>query len=224
MEMNRAKLRADQPQLSCGAAADRLLALDEMMRAVQAGEPRAYTALIRQVTPLLRQVARNRGVAPAELDDVVQEALLALHRCRENYDPARPFLPWLVGIAQHCARDRWRRKMRENRRILAIRALHQAWGEGGSDGGLSGGLLADSLGAMIARLPPAQREAVEIVAIGEMDLRAASEATGRSVGAIKVNLHRAREALHQRLMASGDVAASSRNRSRPCLELVPSGE
>lgn len=218
MEMDRAKLRPAEPRLSRTAAQERAQALDELMRAVQAGIPRAYATLVRQVTPLLRQVARNRGVPPADLDDVVQEALLALHRCRENYDPARPFLPWLIGIAQHCARDRWRRSMREDRRLLAVRALHQAWGPGGPDGVLSGGLLADSLAALIATLPPAQREAIQVVAIGEMDLRAAAEATGRSVGAIKVNLHRARETLHARLEASGDVSATSRNRARSCPE------
>lgn len=218
MEMDRAKLRPAEPRLSRTAAQDRAELLDELMRAVQAGEPRAYPALVRQVTPLLRQVARNRGVPPADLDDVVQEALLALHRCRSNYDPARPFLPWLIGIAQHCARDRWRRSMREDRRMLAVRALHQAWGPGGPDALLSGGLLADSLAALIAGLPPAQREAIEVVAIGEMDLRSAAEATGRSVGALKVNLHRAREALHTRLEASGDVTGRSRNRARTCLE------
>ncbi len=225
MEMDRAKLRPAEPRLSRTAAQDRAQALDELMRSVQAGIPRAYATLVRQITPLLRQVARNRGVPPADLDDVVQEALLALHRCRENYDPARPFLPWVVGIAQHCARDRWRRSMREDRRLLAVRALHQAWGPasetgGGPDGVLSGGLLADSLAALIATLPPAQREAIEVVAIGEMDLRSAAEATGRSVGAIKVNLHRAREALHQRLEAAGDVTGTSRNRARSCPEPV----
>lgn len=218
MEMDRAKLRPSEPRLSRTAAQDRAQALDALMRAVQAGEPRAYATLVRQITPLLRQVARNRGVPPSELDDVVQEALLALHRCQANYDPTRPFVPWLIGIAQHCARDRWRRSMREDRRLLAIRALHMAWGSNGPDALLSGGLLADSLGALIATLPPAQREAIEVVAIGEMDLRAASEATGRSVGALKVNLHRAREALHARLDAAGDVTETSRNRSRTCPE------
>ena len=214
MELDRAKLRPAEPQVSRTAAAARAQALDALMRAVQAGELRAYEALVRQVTPLLRQVSRNRGVPPAELDDVVQEALLALHRCQGNYDPTRPFLPWLIGITQHCARDRRRRSMREDRRLLAVRVLHQAWGTGGADGLLSGGLLADSLGALIATLPPAQREAIEIVAIGEMDLRAAAEATGRSVGAIKVNLHRAREALHHKLALGGDAAPRATDATR----------
>lgn len=212
MELHRAKLCPAPERMSRAAAPDRLPALDELMGAIRAGEQGAYAALVRRVTPLLRQVARNRGVATADLDDVVQEALLALHRSRENYDPARPFLPWLVGITQHCAKDRRRRDMREDRRRLALRVLHRAWEDEGTDGGAIGGLLADSLGAFIAGLPPAQREAIELVAIAQMDFRTASEATGRSVGAIKVNLHRAREALHQRLAACGDVTRTPRNR------------
>ncbi|MBS7791641.1 RNA polymerase sigma factor [Roseococcus sp. SDR] len=188
------------------------------MADIKAGETQAYAELVRRVTPLLRQVARNRGVAAADLDDVVQDTLLALYCSRENYDPARPFLPWLIGITRHCAKDRWRRDMREDRRRLAWRTHSLAWQSAGADGGVTGGLLADSLGVFIALLPPAQRQVIELVAIGGMDLRAAAEATGRTVGAIKVNLHRAREALHQRLEACGDVTRPPRNRPASHLE------
>lgn len=217
MELHRAKLCASRTRVGRLPDADHARPLEAVMAAIQAGEERAFAELAHRVTPLLLQVIRRRGVAAADLDDVVQEALLALHRSRNNYDPARPFLPWLVGIAQHCAKDRWRREMREDRRRLAFRAEHRIWEEHAAPHGGTGGLLADSLHSLIAALPPAQREVIRLVAIGGMDLRAASAATGRTVGAIKVNLHRAREALHQRLAETGEVTAARRNRpaSRP---------
>ena len=52
---------------------------------------------------------------------------------------------------------------------------------------------------MIAQLPPGQREALELVKVKEMSLVEASEASGQSVGALKVSVHRAIKAL--RLLA-----------------------
>jgi RNA polymerase sigma-70 factor (ECF subfamily) len=179
---------------------------DEAMRGVQSGDARAYDGLLRGITPFLRQVTRRRGVPPGELDDVVQETLLALHRCRHHYDPARPFLPWLAGIAQHCAQDRRRRRQREERRVTAMQALHQAWGPAmATEDAVAGGLLAATLERLILALPEAQREAIQCVALAEMDLREAAELTGRSTGAVKVNLHRARRALRGRVL-EGDAA------------------
>lgn len=221
MELDRAKLRPAPGRMSRATAPDGAQELDALMGAIQAGERHAYAALVGRITPLLRQVARNRGVAAADLDDVVQETLLALHRSKDSYDPARPVLPWLVGITRHCVRDRWRQDMREGRRRLALRTLHCAWAAESADGGANVGLLAESLSSFIAALPPAQREAIELVAIARMDLRAASEATGRSAGAIKVNLHRAREALHQRLTAGGDDARPRRSGTSPRPGPVP---
>ena len=37
---------------------------------------------------------------PADADDVLQEANLVLWRKAADYDPARPFLPWAMRIAQ----------------------------------------------------------------------------------------------------------------------------
>jgi RNA polymerase sigma-70 factor (ECF subfamily) len=218
MELHRAKLCQARERLSRVPSHDPSRRLEELMAAIKAGELQAYADLVRRVTPLLLQVARKRGIAASDLDDVVQETLLALYCSRANYDPSRPFLPWLVGITRHCAKDRWRRDMREDRRRLAYRAQNEAWLSEGADGGATGGLLADALGGFIARLPPAQRQVIELVAIGGMDLRVAAEVTGRSVGAVKVNLHRARETLHQRLEACGDATRPRRNRPASCLE------
>ena len=56
-----------------------------------------------------------------------------------------------------------------------------------------------SLREAISRLPPGQREAVEQMGLQERSLAEASAATGRSPGALKVNLHRALKALRGRL-------------------------
>ena len=67
----------------------------------QNGDRLAYDGLLRQVAALAQAFVRRRiGDVPWS-DDVVQESLVALHRARHTYDPARPFVPWLYAIVQN---------------------------------------------------------------------------------------------------------------------------
>ncbi len=50
----------------------------------------------------------------------------------------------------------------------------------------------------VEQLPPGQREAVEALALRQLSLDEASLATGKTKGALKVNMHRALNALRAR--------------------------
>lgn len=90
------------------------------MRAALDGDGAAYERLLGAIAAMLRGVARARlvrlGLGPDEAEDVVQEILMALHRRRETWDPSRPFLPWLHGIAEYKLLDAARRLGRARRR------------------------------------------------------------------------------------------------------------
>ncbi len=85
------------------------------MARAQAGDARAYDALLRQVLPFLRAVCRRRLGSSTEAEEAVQDALLTIHRLRHTYDPARPLQPWLATIADRRAVDRLRRSGRRAR-------------------------------------------------------------------------------------------------------------
>lgn len=72
----------------------------EWMRAAQQGDRVRYAVLLTAVIPPLRRAARSRWpqAGAAEIEDAVQETLLALHTSRHLYDPSRPFMPFLFGI------------------------------------------------------------------------------------------------------------------------------
>jgi RNA polymerase sigma-70 factor (ECF subfamily) len=44
------------------------------------------------------------------VEDCVQECLLAIHRARATFDPARRFRPWMFAIVRHKAIDMLRRR------------------------------------------------------------------------------------------------------------------
>jgi hypothetical protein len=82
--------------------------LARLMCAAQAGDALAYRQLLGMAAQLLMRWFR-RKVAPTDLDDLVQDTLLAVHQRRASWDPARPFLPWLAAIARYRWVDRLRR-------------------------------------------------------------------------------------------------------------------
>ena len=55
----------------------------------------------------------------------------------------------------------------------------------------------------IERLPPGQREAVRLLKLQEMSLQQAAAASGMSVAALKVAMHRAMNNLRKMLTKSG---------------------
>jgi RNA polymerase sigma-70 factor (ECF subfamily) len=181
-------------------------ALSALMAASQAGDARAYQALLRACVPIAAAMARRQGVEADRVDDVVQDVLLTIHRARATYDSTRPFLPWLRAIAQRRAVDVIRATGRTRAREIADddAYLNHPGAEPPADRGLDLSDSARALAAAIATLPAGQREAVERLALQEQSLDAASRDTGRTKGALKVNLHRAIQSLRQRLADEND--------------------
>src|SRR5215210_1728802 len=71
---------------------------DVLLAASQAGDAQAYRTFLHAILPFLRSVARARTRSEELVEDVVQDALLTLHRVRHTYEPGRPVKPWLAAI------------------------------------------------------------------------------------------------------------------------------
>ncbi|KZC21567.1 RNA polymerase subunit sigma-24 [Rhodanobacter denitrificans] len=169
------------------------------MVAAQAGDRRAYERLLADSVALIRATARRQGVAQDQLDDVVQEALITVHRVRHTYDPTRSYDAWLTAIASRRAIDALRRRgRRDSRELRDDVALDQHPDADDASAATEGEQRAQRLHEAIAELPPGQREAVEQLGLRERSLSEAAELTGRNTGALKVNLHRALKALRER--------------------------
>jgi RNA polymerase sigma-70 factor (ECF subfamily) len=134
------------------------------------------------------------------VDDVVQDTLMTVHRARASYDPARPFLPWLRAITQRRVIDRLRRSGRRPREVNDPLAYEAEVDPGPAPGhGLEARDRAAALARAVASLPEGQRQAVEHLGLRELSLDETAALTGRSKGALKVNLHRALKALRASL-------------------------
>lgn len=171
------------------------------MAAAQAGDARAYDALLRAALPLLRAVARRRIRDGHEAEDAVQDTLLTIHRLRHTYDPSRPIRPWLVAICERRCVDRLRRHGRRQGREMPLEAFGESLAAPGQDGAGGGEarIAAAELRAAVAELPPSQRTALHLAKLEDLPLAEASARSGLSVGALKVATHRAVRALRRRL-------------------------
>lgn len=170
------------------------------MAAAQAGDRRAYERVLGEAVPLIRATARRQGVPTDSVDDVVQETLLTVHRVRHTFDPSRSFDAWLTAIAARRAIDVLRGLGRHGRREINDDLAYENHPDRDDASRETQRSQDDArLHAAISTLPPGQREAVEQLALKEQSLAEAAQATGRTAGALKVNLHRALKALRDRI-------------------------
>lgn len=174
-----------------------------LMLAAQNGDRRSYAQLLREIIPVLHRVTRNRCpmVRPDQLEDVVQETLQSLHAARHTYDPARPFLPWLLAIARYRLADEQRKWVRSARRETEIGEGDETFYRVAPNSDYTG-VDGERLRKAVAQLSPRQRTAVELLKLREMSLKEASAASGMSIAALKIAVHRAMKALRTIIVGS----------------------
>ena len=147
----------------------------------QRGDRAAYATLLSECQSWLTRYYARR-IVPHQLDDLVQDTLLSLHRKLASYDPARPFLPWLAAIARY----RWVDHLRK-----VYRADEVGFDEGFAADNPEPAIAARiSLERLFAYLPSPQAHAIELVKIQGLSITEAAQASGQSESLVKVNIHR----------------------------------
>jgi RNA polymerase sigma-70 factor (ECF subfamily) len=165
-----------------------------LLAAAQAGDAEAYRSFLHAILPFLRSVARARTRSDELSEDIVQDALLTLHRVRHTYEPGRPVKPWLAAIAARRAIDAMRRRGRQAAREVHDPVAYETF-EGEQANAGEAGEASDALARMMTDLTPRQKEALDLVKLKEMSLAEASVESGQSVASLKVNIHRAMKKL-----------------------------
>ncbi len=76
----------------------------------------AFDTLYEQEFAFVWRTVRRLGTPPSQMDDVVQEVFVAVHKRLHTFDGQRPVRGWLWGIARNMVRD----ARRASRRKLAV--------------------------------------------------------------------------------------------------------
>jgi len=171
----------------------------QWMAAAQNGDRASYERLLHDIVPFVRAIIAHHHRRRDLIEDVVQDVLLTLHRVRHTYDPKRPFEAWLAAITRRRSIDALRRRSRIGRMEIADQEAYETFSDDAANRTMEQSLNADGLGQAVAALPEAQREALELLKLKEMSLNEASLTSGKSIAALKVNVHRAIKTLRAQM-------------------------
>lgn len=157
------------------------------------GDAAAHGALLAAIVPLLQAFYRRRVRNAAEdVEDLVQETLIAVHTRRATYDPKRPFGVWLFAIARYKMIDHFRRR-RQNCSIEDVAEILIS--EGFEDASIAR-MDVDSL---LGSLPAKQAAAIRDTRIEGLSVAEAATGAGIGESDVKISVHRGLKALHARI-------------------------
>ncbi len=180
----------------------------------------------------LRPFVARRLSSPADVDDVVQEVFLRLHRGLGQLRDDQRFGPWVYQIARNAIVDHQRKLSRH-----AVATPRVATDDGGAEvlwggeilelqpfdsspTGLTGeehaadvvALVADWAARFVQLLPAHHREALTLTELQGMSQKDAAEMLGVSVTALKSRVQRGRQKLKEALEGCCRIAVDARGR------------
>jgi RNA polymerase sigma-70 factor (ECF subfamily) len=170
--------------------------LEALMRRSLAGDQRAYAALLQETSRLLRPFLARRLSFTNEVDDLLQEILISIHRARHTYDGNRPYKPWVYAIARFRLQDHLRAHYSDQ--------LHHAGDLSGMEESLhedvtESAISYESISVEVQKLPEKQATILRLMHRDGYTAREVAEKIGMKESAVKVAAHRAYKVLRQKL-------------------------
>ncbi|HTB88186.1 MAG TPA: sigma-70 family RNA polymerase sigma factor [Steroidobacteraceae bacterium] len=178
--------------------------IEERLRSLMlqslAGDAAAYRMFLDELTARLRSYLRRRlGGLPDEVEDLLQELLLAVHNKRHTYDPKQPLTSWVQAIAHYKLVDLLRRRSRSN-------ALTDPLDEDDQVFATTANAATEAkydVEKLLRGLPDRQRLPILYVKIEGASVTDTAIRTGMSESAVKVGIHRGLKALAEKIRKIG---------------------
>ncbi|MGD0559977.1 MAG: RNA polymerase sigma factor [Streptosporangiaceae bacterium] len=170
-------------------------------------EPEVFEIVFRRYADQIqRYVSRRIGADAA--DDVVAETFLLAFRQRDRYDATRATArPWLYGIATNLIARHRRAEVRHYRALarVGVDEVAESFTDR-VDAAVSASAVNRSLATALADLPAGHRDALLLIAWGDLSHEEAAAALGIQSGTVRSRIHRARTQLRRSL---GDTDPSA---------------
>lgn len=168
--------------------------LKALMVASLGGDAAAHRALLGRLSGHLRAYYKGRlariGRGATEAEDLMQEALMAIHTRRHTYDPGEPLTPWVHAIARYKLID-YLRRTRASYADVPINDAEDVIAQDDHVGTES----AYDLKRLLAQLPDKMRRAIQAVKLDGLSVAETAARYGMSESDVKVSVHRGLKAL-----------------------------
>lgn len=194
----------DQPPLARSADDAALLA------AAQRGDHAAFTAIIERHAKLVHGYLRARLTRLADAEDLGQEVFLRVYTAKAvpREGTGLAMRPWLIGIARNVLREHVRaaRRRRETAWTALCLDIEDLVGTAENDGGAFDEVMG-KLPRCLEGLGPSARQAIDLYYHDDLRMQEIATRFKRSEGAVKLLVHRARQAV-RRCLESGQPVAT----------------
>lgn len=166
------------------------------MRLALKGDQQAYATLLQETARLLRPFLSKRLYSGNEVDDVLQEILISIHKARHTYDGQRPYMPWAYAIAKFRLHDHLRAHYADElRQAIDISEVENDLQEVVTETPLS----YESISGDIQNLPAKQATILQLMHQEGYTAKEVAKKIGMTESAVKVAAHRAYKVLRRKL-------------------------
>jgi len=166
--------------------------LEVLMQRALKGDQCAYAALLQQTSRLLRPYLARRLSSAGEVDDLLQEILISIHKARHTYDGCRPYKPWAYAIAKFRLNDFLRAHYADQLyHAVNLDELEEILPENVTETGFS----YESIHAEVQKLPEKQASILVMMHRDGYTAKEVAEKMGMNESAVKVAAHRAYKVL-----------------------------
>jgi len=169
------------------------------MRKSLEGDQLAYANLLRETARLLRPFLSKRLSFESEIDDLLQEILISIHKARHTYDGKRPYKPWVYAIAKFRLQDYLRAHYADQlRHSVELSELENILHEDVTESTIS----YESISGEIQKLPEKQAAILQLMHEEGYTAKEVAAKLGMNESAVKVAAHRAYKVLRKKLEQS----------------------
>lgn len=174
--------------------ADKTQNLEALMKLSLAGDQRAYAAVLKETARFLRPFLSKRLNFGTEVDDVLQEILISVHKARHTYDGNRPYKPWVYAIAKFRLQDYLRAHYADHlRQAVELSEVENDL----LDPVTKSDITYESISGEVQKLPPKQAAILQMMHQEGYTAKEVAEKIGMKESAVKVAAHRAYKLLRK---------------------------
>jgi RNA polymerase sigma-70 factor (ECF subfamily) len=168
--------------------------LEALMQKALKGDGRAYAEFLQATQRLLRPFIARRLNTSFEVDELMQEILISIHKARATYDGLRPCKPWLYAIAKFRLQDFLRSHYADQlREAIDFDEQEEIWAENVTESSFD----YESIQAEVQKLPDKQANILQLMHRDGYTAKEVAEKMDMNESAVKVAAHRAYKVLRK---------------------------